>query len=125
MSDPVSNTLENLRAIFQATDSALAEWTEEGNLQLPKLLAKMALRMNWNQDQIREADPFIRYYLRNHPDWCITRGAHGGIMRKADQLKRDAVKIAKEQARQKVEAANAAKKAAELAAPDSAPAIAE
>lgn len=124
MSNPVSITLENLRAIFQATDSALAEWTEEGNLQLPKLLAKMALRMNWNQDQVREADPFIRYYLRNHPDWHITRGAHGGIMRKSDKLKRDAVKIAKEQARQQVEAAVTAK-AAELVAPDSVPAAAE
>jgi hypothetical protein len=109
MNDPVETTLENLRAVFRATDQALSEWTEEGNLQFPKLFAKMALALNWNEDQVREADPFIRHYIRNHPDWHVTRGSGGGIMRRSDKLKKESVRLAKEQARQQVEAALAAK----------------
>ena len=85
MSDAIEPTLENLRALFKATDQALSEWTGEGNLQFPVLLGRMALAQNWNDKQVREADPFVRYYVRNHPDWHVTRGAHGGIMRASEK----------------------------------------
>lgn len=119
MSNAIEPTLENLRALFKATDQALSEWTGEGNLQFPILLGRMALAQNWNDKQVREADPFVRYYVRNHPDWHVTRGAHGGIMRASDKQKKEAVKVAKEAARALVDAATAAakeKEAAKLAA---------
>ena len=119
MSNAIEPTLENLRALFTATDQALTEWTGEGNLQFPVLLGRMALAQNWNDKQVREADPFVRYYVRNHPDWHVTRGAHGGIMRASEKQKKEAVKTAKEAARALVEAATTAAKeneAAKLAA---------
>jgi hypothetical protein len=122
MSDVIEPTLENLRALFKATEQALSEWTGEGNLQFPVLLGRMALAQNWNDKQVREADPFVRYYVRNHSDWHVTRGAHGGIMRASEKQKKEAVKAAKEAARALVDAATAAakeKEAAKLAAASS------
>lgn len=116
MSDVViDSTLENLRVLFQITNQALTEWTGEGNLQFPVLMGKIALAQNWDDKQVREADPFVRYYVRNHPDWHVTRGAHGGIMRRSEKQKKEAVKTAKENARLQVEAAIAAKEASKIA----------
>ena len=125
MSDAIGSILGNLDMLFQETDKALSEWLTErdklaekdrGNLQFPKLMEKMILTQNWDDDQSREADPIIRYYVRKHPDWHVTRGAKGGIMPVAEKQNKEAVKLAKEAARVAVEAAIAAKEAAKEAA---------
>jgi len=95
MSDIIKNILDDLTGIFTATDSVLNDWTSEGNLQFPALLGMMAIKLNWDDKQVREADPLVRYYVRKHPDWYVTRGAHGGIMRTASKQKKDAEKLAK------------------------------
>ncbi len=95
MSDTIKNILDDLTSIFTATDSVLNNWTNEGNLQFPALLGMMAVKLNWDDKQMREADPIVRYYVRKHPDWYVTRGAHGGIMRASDKQKRDAAKVVK------------------------------
>lgn len=96
MSEIITNNLEKLTAIFQATDQALSEWTGEGNLQFPVLLGMIAVRMKWDEKAVRDADPFVRFHVRNHPDWYVTRGAHGGIMRRSEKDKKDAARLAKE-----------------------------
>jgi len=95
MSDVIKNILDDLTSVFTATDSVLNDWTNEGNLQFPALLGMMAVKLNWDDKQMREADPLVRYYVRKHPDWYVTRGAHGGIMRTSDKQKKDAEKLAK------------------------------
>jgi hypothetical protein len=95
MSDNIQSTLDDLTAIFTATDEVLSGWTGEGNLQFPTLIGMMAVKLNWDEKQAREADPLIRFYVRKHPDWYVTRGAHGGIMRLADKQKKEAAKTAK------------------------------
>ena len=103
MSDTINNNLEMLRALFQQTDQVLTEWTDEGkNLQVPVLLGMMAVRFNWNEKQVRDNDPFIRFHVRNHPDWHVTRGAHGGIMRASEKQKKEAIVAAKILAKKQV-----------------------
>lgn len=107
----MSNTvlLDNLMSLFKSTDEVLNEWTGDGNLQFPVLLTMMAVKLNWNEKQIREADPLIRYYIRNSPDWYVTRGAHGGIMKASEKQKKEAVLAAKEAAKASMKAAIEAK----------------
>src|SRR5574338_680253 len=107
--------LNELDELFDVTDKALSEWTGEGNLQFPALLLRMAARMNWTDKQMREADPFVRKYVRSHPDWYVTRGAHGGIMRASERHKKEADKAAKDLAKKKMQEEIDAKVAAQLA----------
>lgn len=109
MSDIIDKNLEVIRVLFQQTDQVLNEWISEDNIQVPVLLGMMAVRFNWNEKQVRENDPFVRFHVRNHPDWHVTRGAHGGIMRKSDREKKEAVRLAKELAKKQMQAALDAK----------------
>ncbi len=89
MNEVIKNILNNLAQMFEATDEALSSWVESRNLQLPALMGMVSTKMNWNEKQLREADPIIRYYIRNNPNYHVTRGAHGGIMRLSDKLKKE------------------------------------
>lgn len=115
MSNKTQMAAEKLIPIFQATDEALNEWVGEGNLQFPVLLGMIAVKLNWNDKQVREYDPFVRYYVRNNAEWYVTRGAHGGIMRVSDKQKKEADRLAKVAAKEQVKAAIEAKAAAEAA----------
>jgi hypothetical protein len=108
----IQKVLDELVPIFQAADTALSEWTGEGNLQFPVLLGMMAVKLNWDEKQVREADPLVRIYVRRHPDWYVTRGAHGGIMRSAEKQKKEAAKLAKDLAKKQMADAIEAKTAA-------------
>lgn len=112
MSKTVQDVLDRLSPLFQATDDVLAAWNGEGNLQFPTLLGMMAVKLNWDEKQVRENDPLVRYYVRNNPDWYVTRGAHGGIMRSTEKQKKEQAKLAKEAAKAQVLAAVEAKVAA-------------
>ena len=112
MSNTVQNVLDKLAPLFQATDEVLGEWSGEGNLQFPVLLGMMAVKLNWDEKQVRENDPLVRFYVRNNPDWYVTRGAHGGIMRATEKQKKEADRAAKEAARLQMKAAIEAKTSA-------------
>lgn len=105
----IQNILSEVNKMFDAADEALNEWKGDGNLQFPVLLAMVALKLNWSEKQCRENDAVIRLYVRKHPDWEVTRGAHGGIMRAEEKQKKDAVKFAKELAKAQMQAAIEAK----------------
>jgi hypothetical protein len=109
----ISNLVEELTQVFNTTDQVLSEWTGEGNLQFPILLGMIGAKMQWDDKQMREADPFVRKYVRNHPAWHVTRGAHGGIMRASERDKKEAVKQAKELAKKQMKEAIEAKAAAQ------------
>jgi hypothetical protein len=102
--DTVKSVLDNLEAIFTATNDCLNDWKGDGNLQFPALVGMMAVKLNWDEKQMREADPLIRYYVRKHPDWYVTRGAHGGIMRTTEKQKKEAAKSAKASAKDQLRA---------------------
>jgi len=79
MASNIEKSLEKLSGLFALVDEALLSWESKKNLQIPELLKMIAIRENWTEKQMREADPLIRYYVRNHPEFYVTRGAHGGI----------------------------------------------
>lgn len=116
MNDDIDTFLGDIRSLCDSTDVVLNEWNGEGNLQFPVLLGMMAVKLNWDEEQVRKNDPFIRAYVRQHSGWHVTRGAHGGIMRASEKQKKEAAVLAKDLAKKQVQAAIAAKTEAVLAA---------
>lgn len=114
MNENIDSVLKQISVIFNSTDEILCEWNGDGNLQFPVLLKMLADKMNWDEKQIREADPIIRFYIRRNSDWHVTRGAHGGIMRASDKQKKDFSKIAKDSVKKQMQTALDAKVAAVL-----------
>lgn len=94
MSDSIKTRLSELSSLFEETDLVLNEWTSASCLQIPALVSTLALKLNWDAKQARENDPLVRWYVRSHPDWYITRGAKGGIMKREDRQKKETAKQA-------------------------------
>jgi hypothetical protein len=113
-----TDILNDLDSVFEIVDECLSEWKGDENLQFPILVPMVALKAKWDDKEMRYYDPIIRFYVRKHPDWHVTRGAHGGIMPATEKQKKDAAKLAKETAKAQVKAALAAKLAT-LSAGDS------
>lgn len=111
MSDAIDNNLQTIQRLWQQTEEVLSEWTGEGNLQVPVLLGMMAVRFNWNEKQVRDFDPMIRFHLRNHPDWYMTRGVKGGIQRASERQKKEAALQARALVKQQMQAVLDAKMA--------------
>ena len=104
--------LEEIDQICDFTDEALNEWAaklEKGNLQFPALLDSVAAKCNWDNETMRENDPIIRKYVRNHPNWYVTRGAGGGIMLRSERDKKEAALVAKQLAKKQLQEAIDAK----------------
>lgn len=115
MSDVIEKYCSKVKTLCAATEETLNEWEGEGNLQFPDLLKMMAVKYNWDEKQVRQADPTVRDFVRDHPNWYVTRGAHGGIMKSTTKQKKDEEKMSKELAKQQMREAIAAKTAAQKA----------
>jgi hypothetical protein len=114
MNDKIEEVINEMRPIFAATESALQEWAvnpKSGCVSLPILTGMVAVRLNWNETEVRENEPIIRAYVKKNSDWFITRGANGGIMPITRKQEKDAALVAKAAAKAKV-AAEMAKVAA-------------
>lgn len=109
--NPIQLALDDLTVIFKTADETLQGWSGEGNLQFPHLMGMLAVKLNWDEKQVREADPIVRYYVRKHPEWYVTRGAHGGIMRITDKQKKEQAKTTKSALKDQMKAAIEAKAA--------------
>lgn len=107
--DIIEETLEEHRALYQATNACLNDWTGTTNLQFPVLLGIMAVKLNWDEKMVRKNDPLVRDYVRRHPKWHVTRGAHGGIMRKEVFEKNEACKFEKDMQKKQIKDAIEAK----------------
>lgn len=113
MTDSVDIFLDEQRPMLKMVDEILNAWDGASCYQIPKLVKDLALQFNWDSDQARRNDPIIRAYLKTHPVWYVTRGAHGGIMQRSEYEKKEAAKVAKEKAKLDLQAAVAAAKAAQ------------
>lgn len=124
MSNPtdVQNFLGEQSPYLAVVEEVLNEWTGEGCLQFPTLMGTVQLKMGWDDKTARAKEPIIREFVRNHSIWYVTRGAHGGIMRRAEKQKKDAEKAAKEKAKAELTAAIEAEAARKAAAAQPAPA---
>lgn len=116
----IQSYLDSKIPMFQVVDEVLNDWTGEGCLQFPTLMGTVTAKLGWigkEGDKIARAnEPIIRDYVRNHPDWYVTRGAHGGIMRASEKQKKEEVRLAKEKARAELTAALEAEVARKKAA---------
>ena len=119
MNNNIQNTVDKLVPIFAAVDEVLGAWNGEGCYQFPMLIQALAIKLNWDDEATRKNDPIVRYYVRNHADWYVTRGAHGGIMRAEERQKKEQAKAAKKAAKEQMQAALEAKVAQAKAADSS------
>lgn len=118
MSNPahIQSFLDGQISMLLAVDEVLNEWKGEGCFQFPKLMETLTAKLGWDSEVQRKKEPIIREYVRNHPDWYVTRGAHGGIMKRSEKEQKDALKAAKDKAKAELTAAleaEAARKKAE------------
>ena len=105
MTDNINNAIDGLVSIFTAADEELHSYSFNTNLQFPTLMGLLAVRLNWDEKQVRENDPIVRYFVRTHKEFHITRGAHGGIMRMKDKQQKEAAQAAKNAAKEQIRAA--------------------
>ena len=116
----IQSYLDSKIPMFQVVDEVLNDWTGEGCLQFPTLMGTVTAKLGWigkeGEKTARANEPIIRDYVRNHPDWYVTRGAHGGIMRASEKQKKEEARLAKEQARAELTAALEAEMARKKAA---------
>jgi hypothetical protein len=104
----IDNFFTTLRPMLILVEEVLDEAFADVNtktFQVPVLLRTLGVRLDWTTDTIRQNDPVVRAYLRDHPVWYITRGAKGGIMLRAEHDRKEALKVAKETAKEELKAA--------------------
>lgn len=100
----IESFLDGIAPTLLVVDEVLNEWNGEGCLQFPTLLGLISIKLNWNEKQTRANDPIIREFVRNHPNWYVTRGAHGGIMRSSERQKKLDAEVAKKKAKEEINA---------------------
>ena len=127
----IQTFLDSQVAILTVVDEVLNEWTGEGCLQFPTMMITVSNRLGWDDGSEeglklqRAKEPIIREYVRTHAEWYVTRGAHGGIMKRSEKTKKEEIRLAKEKAKAELSAAldaEAARKKADALAQSTAPA---
>lgn len=128
----IQSYLDSKVSMFEIVDEVLDAWSGEGCLQFPNLMGPVIDKMGWIGEEgkkiARANEPIIRDYVRNHPNWHVTRGAHGGIMRASEKQKKEDAKAAKEKAKADLQAsieAELLRKKMSASAPVATPAIVE
>lgn len=105
----IQSFLDDQVPYLLVVDEILNDWSGEGCLQFPTLMAILNTKLGWvgkeGEKTSRAKEPIIREYVRTHPDWHVTRGAHGGIMRASEKQKKEEARAAKEKAKAEVAAA--------------------
>jgi len=103
--------------LLSVVEDCLRSWQGEGCYQIPDLLQNVQDKMGWGNDDVgkkllKDNDPIIRDYIRQSSEWCIERGAKGGVMRRADKLKKEVILLYKKKMKDQIEAELNAKVAA-------------
>jgi hypothetical protein len=105
----IQSFLDDQVPYLEVVDEVLKEWNGEGCLQFPTLMGIVTTKLGWvgkeGEKIARAKEPIIREYVRTHPDWHVTRGAHGGIMRQSEKQKKEDLRLAKEKAKAELNAA--------------------
>lgn len=96
MSNMVEVIMKKLSVVFEAAEDELNAFDGNDRLQVPALVTKVALKLNWDEKQARELDPLVRFYVKNNSNWHVSRGAKGGIVRASVKEAADLAKASKE-----------------------------
>jgi hypothetical protein len=107
IADYQNSKIEFIQKIFQATESSLSEHNFQKNLQSPELVKMVVVKMGLSFDTVKEVDPYVRAYVKNHPVYVSSRGRNGGITLKDKKMSKNKDKAAraaaKEEAKEIVE----------------------
>ena len=104
MNKNIQAVTEEFVVICETVDQVLNDWTEESNLQLPKLTEMVSNKLNWDKKQLSENDGVVRFFIKKHPEWDVVRGPHGGIVKNSDKVKKAEAKLAKAAAKAQMQA---------------------
>lgn len=106
MKDCIQIASDFCSTVFTETDLSLKEVLPnaecEDNLQFPALLALVGARLKLTPENLKDVDPFIRYYVRSNPTYYVSRGAKGGIQRAEVHQRKLAAAATKEAAKKQV-----------------------
>lgn len=117
----IDSNLELVKAVWETTDSCLKDHDySKGNLQFPELMSKIVSKLSLDEKMAREMDAIVRFHVRRHSDYGVTRGAHGGIVCLATKRAKEEAKLEKlkaknemaEQIQKKLESLKAEKESA-------------
>lgn len=126
MNENIENMVTFCRSVCEAAEQELSDWKSEENLQFPNLVTKVNGRLSLDPKLLTEIDQQVRQYVRRHPEYRVSRGAKGGIMKIEVYEKKQAVKAAQEAAKKQIVAQVEAKVAnAQVVAPVTAAVLAE
>lgn len=102
MNEDLKRSSEFFITVCESAEAILDEYKFAENLQFPDLLEMVIARLSLDASLFKDADHFIRYHVRNHSKYHVSRGAKGGIMPKATHAKKLALKAAKDAAKQEI-----------------------
>lgn len=88
MNNGTANFINTIKPVCEAIEEILSDWKSDNNMQFAVLLSQLQVKMNWDDDKAKSHDPMIRFYIKSSSDWIMNRGAHGGISRASDKLKK-------------------------------------
>jgi len=107
ITDYQNSKIEFIQKIFQATEASLSEHNFQKNLQSPELVKMVVVKIGLSFDTVKEVDPYVRAYVKNHPVFVSSRGRNGGITLKDKKMSKTKDKVAraaaKEEAKEIVE----------------------
>lgn len=101
--------LDLFYSIFEQVDIVLDSYQGSSKMQVPNLVAQVGKNLDMDDKQIKEADPIIRYYIRNHDKWCSSRGRTGGIELRDNKTAKLAAKAAQQEIKDQLKASILAK----------------
>lgn len=114
----IDANLELVKTVWETTDECLKDHDySKSNLQFPDLMSKIVLKLELDEKMAREMDAIVRFHVRRHSDYGVTRGAHGGIVCLATKRAKEEAKLEKlkaknemaEQIQKKIESLKAQK----------------
>ena len=117
----IEANLELVKAVWETTEECLKDHDySKSNLQFPELMSKVVAKLSLDEKMAREMDAIVRFHVRRHIDYGVTRGAHGGIVCLATKRAKEEAKLEKlkaknemaEQIQKKLESLKAQKESA-------------
>lgn len=90
----VDKATEFCKSIFTETEKILVDQIDN-DLKFPQLISLVSSKLNVSSDEQKVVDPFVRFYVKFHPDFHASRGAKGGIEKMEDYQTRAIAKATK------------------------------
>jgi len=92
----IEANLELVKTVWETTELCLKDHDyNKSNLQFPDLMSKIVSSLELDEKMAREMDAIVRFHVRRHEGYGVTRGAHGGIVCLATKRAKEEAKLEK------------------------------